>query len=477
MKKLLIAGILAAIIPALAISQIKETKLIASDGTRDDGFGASVSLSEDYAIIGAPAKGTVYFFSRTQSGWEEDTVLVAGGGSAFGYSVSLNGGSAIIGSANAFGANGAAYVFTHTQNRWIMEAILTANDGAPRDFLGSSVSLSGDYAIIGARGFRTLQGAAYIYKRTAVGWTQQAKLTASDGVSPDAFGWSSSISGNYAIVGSVGKDNRKGAAYIFERIQDNWIEQTKLTAPDGAAGDEFGTVSLFGDYAIVGAFLKDNQKGAAYIYKRMNTSWTLQNKLTITDANARAFGASVSISNTYALVGAEFTDLLAGSAYLFAHMESGWKEIAKLTASDRQAFLRFGSAVSLSGNSAIVGSIAGRGNENFSGSAYVYDGLPVTVGVKEKRQLLVDGYTLDQNYPNPFNPSTHISFALPSTQKVTLKVFDLTGKEVATLLQNDHRAAGVHAITYDAKDLPSGIYLYRLQADEFMETKRMVLIR
>jgi hypothetical protein len=477
MKTLFIAGILTAVIPGLAISQIKETKLIASDGKRDDGFGASVACAEDYAVIGAPAKGAAYFFSRTQSGWTEDTVFVAGEGSAFGNSVSLNGDYVIIGSANAFGANGAAYVFKHTQNGWIMEAILTANDGVPRDFLGSSVSLSGDYAIVGARGFRTLQGAAYIYKRTAAGWTQQAKLTASDGVSPDAFGWHASISGDYAIVGSIGKDNRKGAAYIFERVQDNWIELTKLTAPDGVAGDEFGTVSIFGDYAIVGALLKDNLKGAAYIYKRTATGWIFQNKLATTDENARAFGGSVSISDTYALVGADYTALFTGTAYLFAITESGWREIAKLAASDHQALFRFGTAVSLSGNSAIVGSISGKGNEDFSGSAYVYDGLSMPVSVKDKSKALMDGYALKQNYPNPFNPSTQIVFSLPSAQNVTIKIFSLTGKEVATLLKDEYKAAGSHTLVFDASNLPSGVYFYQLSAGEFSVAKKMLLVR
>ena len=88
-----------------------------------------------------------------------------------------------------------------------------------------------------------------------------------------------------------------------------------------------------------------------------------------------------------------------------------------------------------------------------------------------------EAFTVYQNHPNPFNPSTQISFALPTAERVTLKVFDLTGKEIAALLLNERKASGVHAVTFDAQHLPSGVYLYRLQAGEFMETKRMVLIR
>ena len=102
--------------------------------------------------------------------------------------------------------------------------------------------------------------------------------------------------------------------------------------------------------------------------------------------------------------------------------------------------------------------------------------LPISTSVAEANWS-VTSFSLHQNYPNPFNPSTQITFALPSVQRVTLKVFDLTGKEVATLLRNERKAAGVHAMTFEAQNLPSGIYLYRLQAGEFVETKRMVLIR
>lgn len=97
--------------------------------------------------------------------------------------------------------------------------------------------------------------------------------------------------------------------------------------------------------------------------------------------------------------------------------------------------------------------------------------------VREKAVRAPAQFVLAQNFPNPFNPSTKIAFALPTSQKVTLKVFDLAGKEVATLLQNEKKAAGRHEVFFEAKTLPSGVYLYRLQAGDFMEAKRMVLLR
>ena len=101
-----------------------------------------------------------------------------------------------------------------------------------------------------------------------------------------------------------------------------------------------------------------------------------------------------------------------------------------------------------------------------------------TTGIVDDRQPgLPLAYTLRPNYPNPFNPSTKISFALPVAQEVTLKFFDLTGKEVAALLQNEQMAAGVHEVVFDAGSLPTGVYFYRLEAKGFVETRKMLLAR
>ncbi len=91
-------------------------------------------------------------------------------------------------------------------------------------------------------------------------------------------------------------------------------------------------------------------------------------------------------------------------------------------------------------------------------------------------QLPVSSYQLEQNYPNPFNPSTTIRFSLPHASLITLKVFNLSGQEVATLL-DEQREAGMHTVRWNANGLPSGVYFYRLQVGEFEETRKLVLMR
>lgn len=96
--------------------------------------------------------------------------------------------------------------------------------------------------------------------------------------------------------------------------------------------------------------------------------------------------------------------------------------------------------------------------------------------VRNKRNAVPDAFQLFQNYPNPFNPSTTISFSLPSKSFVTLKIFDLLGREVATIV-SDEMSAGSYSKQWNAGNMSSGVYLYRLRAVNFTETKKLVLLK
>lgn len=97
--------------------------------------------------------------------------------------------------------------------------------------------------------------------------------------------------------------------------------------------------------------------------------------------------------------------------------------------------------------------------------------------VKERQSSIPDRFSLHQNYPNPFNPQTTISYSLPRAGVVTLTVYNLIGRKITTLVNNERKAAGSHTVLFDAAGLPSGVYFYRLQTENYTETKRMALIK
>jgi len=369
-------------------------KLLAADGAASDYFGYSVSVSGDYAIVGADHdddngsdSGSAYIFYYDGTSWFEQAKLLASGGASdyFGRSVFISGDRAIVGAHFGDGIevnSGLAYIFKRYGTSWSRHK-LTALDGAVNDFFGYSVSISGDYAIVGAYGDLVSSGSAYIFNRIGARWIEQAKLLAADFFAGDNFGRSVSISGDYAIIGAWGDDDNgtdSGSAYIFKRDGTSWIQQAKLLASDAAAGDNFGiSVSLSGDYGIVGAYW-DDDKGSAYIFFYNGTSWSEQAKLTASDgANNDRFGFSVSISGDYAVIGADYDDdngSYSGSAYIFKRDGTSWSQQAKLIAADGAAGDWFGYSVSVSGDYAIVGASGDDDNGSASGSAYMYLRLP-----------------------------------------------------------------------------------------------------
>jgi hypothetical protein len=87
-----------------------------------------------------------------------------------------------------------------------------------------------------------------------------------------------------------------------------------------------------------------------------------------------------------------------------------------------------------------------------------------------------NSFILNQNYPNPFNPATIINYSIPKTSLVTIKVYDILGKEVATLV-NEQKIAGNYSVQFDAGNLSSGIYFYRMQSGSFSQTKKLTLMK
>ncbi len=301
----------------------------------------------------------------------------------FGSSVGISGDKVIVGargSKNYGGASGTAYVFDVASGAELR--MLSSSRVGGNDYFGWAVDISNNIAIVSAErdsDKALYSGAAYLFD-VATG-TELFKLTASDAAIVDSFGFSVAINGTRAIVGAIGdRDNGldSGSAYLFDVTTG--VELTKLVPSDGAEYDWFGySVGISGNTAIVGARRDDDNgsdSGSAYLFD-VTTGAQLA-KLTPSDGvEGGDFGQSVAISGNMAIVGADGDDdngIVSGSTYLF-DVTTGM-QLAKLVASDGAAIDLFGKSVSIAGNRALIGTRLDDDNGFNSGSAYLFSTVP-----------------------------------------------------------------------------------------------------
>ena len=116
------------------------------------------------------------------------------------------------------------------------------------------------------------------------------------------------------------------------------------------------------------------------------------------------------------------------------------------------------------------------GSAHFSSRMYTVK-YSQPLGINPQINNIPNDYYLFQNYPNPFNPETKISYEIPSDVNVTIKIFDVIGREVATLINNEFKKAGIYTVEWNASKYASGIYFYRLEAGEYRNVRKMTLVK
>jgi len=386
---------------------VQEAKLVASDAATNDYFAWSVSASGTTALVGARLEdpggvqdaGAVYVFVRSGSVWNEEAKLGASDaalGDAFGWSVAIDGDTAVVGAVgddDAGSFSGSAYVFTRSGTSWSEQAKLTASDAASGDNFGWSVSVAGDTVAVGAIGHAeggSPSGMVYVFARTGTAWSQEAKLVPSDLNPADEYGYSVSTFGDLVLAGSRCNESPvfdAGAAYVFARSGTTWSEEAKLVAGDADVSDWFGTsVSLSGGTALIGSPRDDDtpsECGSAYVFVRNGTSWSQEDKLGASDAaSGDNFGQSVCVAGGTAVVGAWLDDDLAsgaGAVYVYTRSGTSWNESVKLTASDGALFDNFGHTVSIAGERTVVGApLDNHAGGSNAGSVYAFRHPPGT---------------------------------------------------------------------------------------------------
>ncbi|MBE2284561.1 MAG: IPT/TIG domain-containing protein [Prosthecobacter sp.] len=454
----------------------------------DDQFGASVAASGDMVVVGSPGEdsttagvnsipddgalgaGAAYVFVRNGTTWTQQACLKASqvtAGDSFGSSVAASGDTVVVGSAGedstTAGVNsipdegatsaGAAYVFVRSGGAWTQQAYLKASQVSAGDFFGRSVAVSGNTVVVGAMledssttGIDSTPdeasvdaGAAYVFVRNGVTWTQQAYLKAAQVSANDNFGISVAVSGDTVVAGAHQEDGsttgvngtpdeaavNSGAAYVFVRSGTTWSQQAYLKASQVTLGDQFGSaVAASGDTVVVGASAEDSSttginstpdeaassSGAAYVFARSGTTWSQQAYLKASQVSANDFfGISVAVSDDTVVVGAyneasgttginstpDEAATGAGAAYVYVRAGTTWTQQAYLKASQVTAGDSFGFSVTVSMDTVVVGANQEDGSASGinspadelvygAGAAYIFTGLgpaPTIIGV------------------------------------------------------------------------------------------------
>lgn len=334
----------------------------------------------------------------------------------FGYSVDIHGQYAVIGANGVDG--GSAYVFQkQTDGTWKQIQKLRGSDTKDLDQFGGSVSIDENIIVVGSawsdirKGDEIFRdaGSAYVFERDGDIWREAKKITADDAFAEDQFGISVDVQDGTILVGAIwndldenGKKRRQdaGAAYIFEKSNDTWLQKQKLSHKDRKPFDLFGvSVSIDANLAIIGAYrqgFNSNNKdyiefaGAAYIFKKNAEGiWEEQQKLTAEKRTEGSFfGYSVSITKGLVLIGSQEYSLDidgssslrgSGAAYIFKNNGEGWKQSQMITALDRQKDAFFGESVDTDGNRCIIGAWGqkfnslGQSSLDTAGAAYIFE--------------------------------------------------------------------------------------------------------
>jgi hypothetical protein len=361
-------------------------------------FGNSVWIEGTTVLVGAPRYDSIegqifagaaflYDISTGQQISRMTPQSPLGSGDALGTSVAMSGGIAIAGASgdDTLGNNaGAAYLFDAATGQQLLK--LTASDAAAGDSFGRSVAISGSVAVVGASsdddGFSNA-GSAYIFD-TSTG-AQLFKLVAPDPIQNGLFGSHVAISGTTVLIGAESGASTgpgEGAVYVFNANSGTYLRT--LTPNDPGSGDAFGagvsqSLAISGNTAVIGAGGDDDDginSGSAYVFDI--TTGDQLFKLTASDAiEGGTFGSSVSVSGDTAIIGstgAGGVGPITGAAYLF-DIATG-QELFKLTASDGAVQDRFGWSVAISGGIAVVGARDHDDPEFNAGSAYVFQLAP-----------------------------------------------------------------------------------------------------
>lgn len=422
--------------------------------------------------------GAAYVFRRDGADWTEEGFLLPSDGEAgirAGYSVGISGDLAIVGADqdNDFGArSGSAYIFRLQNGTWVEEAKITASDAAQDAFFGSAVAIDGDVAVVGAWKADG-NGAAYVFRHSGGAWVEETKLSAHGTTLNSEFGLSVDIRGGLIAVGAHGDDGSApgiGAVYLYRDSANGFVEEAKLHHSDAAQQDRMGfRVATDGVRVVAGAHRDEVgtvRAGSARVFSQASGAWEEEAILTsATGVDNDDFGIDVAIDGEWLAVGARGEDAVAtnsGAIYLY-RLDGGTFQLQqRYGASDAGGNHNLGNALAVAAGIVVSGVPLSNG---VKGSAYVFGSHiePVaTATIPSLPSLAL--------FPNPASSELRIALPLGGAE---VQVFDLLGR---TLLTRAYRAGSGEA-QLDLSGFSAGSYLVRVASNGRVISKPFVLVK
>lgn len=350
-------------------------------GARADIDGDLIGVSTWWATDVQATAGVAFLFERSGGAWDAGTKLsrtdTIATNDRFGRDISLSNESVVVGAIGVNGERGAAYVFTRPSGTWIQQQKLEASDAAAGDLFGSSVSIDATTIAVGAIGRASRQGAVYVYEYSGSAWEPQQTIVPPVGAN-SASGISVAVRENTLVLGAYQVANWKGAAFVYERSGSTWSLAETLTYAGQDDNPSFGNsvaISPDGSTILIGSYSDDNltspavEIGSAQVFSKQGSSWVPGPILRPSQPTTQTqFGIDLDLTDDMAIIGGPVSE--SGAAWAFARHQGTWTEVWHLRASDGVAADRLGDGVGVFGTTAVVGA---PGDSASQGSVYLFD--------------------------------------------------------------------------------------------------------
>ncbi|MBZ0183428.1 MAG: T9SS type A sorting domain-containing protein [Melioribacteraceae bacterium] len=507
-------------------------KIISELRDNSELFGQKVRLNGDKILISAPLgfsgyhrSGTalIYKFDSLSNKWINEFQFLNTGSTydGFGWEIQWYSDTITVG-APVVNNSGLVYHYKNIENSWQKVDTLNAEDTLDAGAFGHVFKKENEKMVVGAPGADLLMdnynmidvGSAFYFEKIEGTWKQRQRLLPIEPEKRENFGYSLDFNGKYLIVGAPEKGEfDEGIVYTFKYTKEGmWEYEGTLTSEHIYYYGSFGSKVLLYENELfvsepgtISYGLDQSNGGGVYIYERKNDLWEKKQFLRQENliANDR-FGTALVRYEDKLYIGAPGFSVLepdssTGAVFVYIKDNLGeWRITEKIYyPEDFVTYSYYGEEIAVNEKYVAIGAP----NYNRKGAVYIY---PKTITSVNKEKINPTSFELCQNYPNPFNPTTTIKYTIPynaivsrnsssslaasqsneitSTSSpndvvgVKLKVFDILGIEVATLV-NEQKPAGSYSVIFDASNLSSGVYFYKITAGNFIQTKKMILIR